>query len=115
MEVVDLLLYIMVGFSVMMIILVLYNSGNLSFNERIKEFATLKVMGLQTAQIRNILTIQNVWLTVIGIIIGAPFGKATLEAMMNSNGEQFDYTLQITPQVYLLSALLVVHSHYIAF
>lgn len=107
MEVVDLLLYIMVGFSVMMIILVLYNSGNLSFNERIKEFATLKVMGLQTAQIRNILTIQNVWLTVIGIIIGAPFGKATLEAMMNSNGEQFDYTLQITPQVYLLSALLV--------
>ena len=107
MEVVDLLLYFMVGFSALMIVLVLYNSGNLSFNERIKEFATLKVMGLQTTQIRNILTIQNIWLTVIGLIIGAPFGKATLEAMMNSNGEQFDYTIRITPQVYLESALLV--------
>ena len=43
----------------------------------------------------------------IGLIIGAPFGKATLEAMMNSNGEQFDYTIHITPQIYLESALLV--------
>lgn len=107
MEVVDLLLYFMVGFSVIMILLVLYNSGNLSFNERVKEFATLKVMGLQTSQIRNILTIQNVWLTLLGIIIGAPFGKSTLEAMMNSNGEQFDYTVQITPQIYIVSGLLV--------
>ncbi|MDO5156320.1 MAG: ABC transporter permease [Eubacteriales bacterium] len=107
MEVVDLLLYFMVGFSVIMIVLVLYNSGNLSFNERIKEFATLKVLGLQTSQIRSILTLQNVWLTVIGILVGAPFGRATLESMMNSNGDQFDYSIPITPQVYIMSALLV--------
>ena len=64
--------------------------GSLSFNERIKELAALKVMGLQSTQIRHLLTVQDIWLSVIGIIIGTPLGNISLNAMMNSNGENFD-------------------------
>lgn len=106
-EMVGLLVGIMIFFSVVMIVAVLYNSGNLSFHERLKEFATLKVLGLQSAQIRSLLTIQNLWLSIIGVILGAPFGKATLNVMMNSNGEQFDYNIDVTPQCYLISGILV--------
>lgn len=106
-EMVGLLVGIMIFFSVVMIVVVLYNSGNLSFHERVKEFATLKVLGLQSAQIRSLLTIQNLWLSVIGIILGAPFGKWTLDVMMNSNGEQFDYSLNVSWQCYLMSGILV--------
>lgn len=107
MESVSILVWTMILFSVILIIVVLYNSGNLSFNERIKEFATLKVMGMQSGRIRKILSVQNLWLSVIGIMIGAPLGKISLNAMMNSNGDNFDYNLVLKPWCYILSAVLV--------
>lgn len=106
-EVISIMVWMMIIFSVVLVVVVLYNSGNLSFHERVGEFATLKVLGLQSSQIRNILTVQNFWLSVVGIIIGAPFGKMSLNAMMNSNGENFDYALTVTPGCYLLSGILV--------
>lgn len=107
MEVISLMVYLMVVFSAVLVVVVLYNSGNLSFHERVGEFATLKVLGLQSVQIRHILTVQNLWLSVIGIIIGAPFGKMSLNLMMNSNGENFDYALTVTPGCYVISGILV--------
>ena len=107
MEVVNIMVYMMVIFSTVMIVVVLYNSGSLSFNERVKEFATLKVMGLQSAQIRHLLTVQNIWLSVIGIIIGTPLGNISLNAMMNSNGENFDYSLSVPVIDYIISGILV--------
>lgn len=107
MEVVNIMVYMMVIFSTVMIVVVLYNSGSLSFNERVKEFATLKVMGLQSSQIRKLLTIQNIWLSVIGIIIGTPLGNMSLNAMMNSNGENFDYSLSVPVIDYIISGILV--------
>ena len=107
MEVVNIMVYMMVIFSTVMIVVVLYNSGSLSFNERVKELATLKVMGLQSSQIRKLLTIQNIWLSVIGIIIGTPLGNISLNAMMNSNGENFDYSLSVPVIDYIISGMLV--------
>lgn len=94
-------------FSIIMIVVVLYNSGSLSFNERVKEFATLKVMGLRSSRIRRILSIQNLWLSVIGIIIGAPFGNVSLNVMMNSNGDNFDYYLELPAYCYIISCIFV--------
>ena len=107
MESLNLMILIMVAFSAVLIVVVLYNSGNLSFNERIREFATLKVMGFQSSRIRNILTVQNLWLSLIGILIGAPFGRISFNAMMNSNGDNFDYNLKIPLNCYLVSGILV--------
>lgn len=107
MEVVNIMVYMMVIFSTVMIVVVLYNSGSLSFNERVKELATLKVMGLQSSQIRHLLTVQNIWLSVIGIIIGTPLGNISLNAMMNSNGENFDYSLSVPVIDYIISGILV--------
>ena len=107
MEAVNMMVVMTLVFSTILIVVVLYNSGNLSFHERVKEFATLKVLGLQSAQIRKILSIQNIWLSVIGILLGAPLGKVSLNAMMNSNGENFDYNLMIHPSSYIASGILV--------
>lgn len=106
-ESVNILIVFMAFFSIVMTVVVLYNSGNLSFHERVKEFATLKVLGFQSAKIRSLLTLENVWVTVIGIFLGAPFGKITLEAMMNSNGDNFDYSFDISAGDYLLAGILV--------
>lgn len=107
MSMVNLMVYMMIGFSSIMIIVVLYNSGSLSFNERIKELATLKVMGFRSSRIRQLLSVQNLWLSLVGIVIGIPLGNVSLNAMMNSNGENFDYMLKLPMIDYVLSGILV--------
>ena len=106
-EVIKYLFYMMMAFSVITVVVVLYNSGNLSFHERLKEFATLKVMGLSTAKIRRILNQENIWFAVVGIIVGSPFGKPSLLAMMNSNGDEFDYYVNIPAYLYVLSGVFI--------
>ena len=107
MEVMDLLVYFMVLFAVILIVVVLYNSGNLSFNEREKELATLKVMGFTSAKIRRLISTQNLWLSVIGVFCGMPFGKMALQAMMDSNGDSIDWPCSMNISTYLLSAAFV--------
>lgn len=107
MEVMSIMIFAMILFSAVLVVTVLYNSGSLSFNERIKEFATLKVLGMQSAKIRGMLSRQNFWLSIIGILLGAPLGNLTLNAMINSNGENYDYMLKVPAMDYILSGIFV--------
>lgn len=107
MEIMNMMVGMMVVFSILMIVVVLYNSGVLSFHERVKEFATLKVLGLRSSKIRRILSMQNLWLSIIGIIIGAPLGNVSLNAMINTNGENFDYNLMLAPVDYVIAGIFV--------
>ena len=107
MEIMNLLVYFMVLFSVLLIVIVLYNSGNLSFNEREKEFATLKVLGFKSGAIRKLLSTQNLWLSIIGCICGLPLGRVPLQAMMDSNGDAVDWPCYLAPSTYIISAAFV--------
>ncbi|MBQ9609188.1 MAG: ABC transporter permease [Lachnospiraceae bacterium] len=106
-EVINMLFYMMMAFSLITTVVVLYNSGNISFHERLKEFATLKVMGLSSSKIRGILNQENIWLSILGVIVGAPFAKPSLIAMMNSNGDNFDYYIDVPVYLYILSGAFV--------
>jgi putative ABC transport system permease protein len=101
------MLAVFVIFAAVLPIVVLYNCGNLSFNERVQEFATLKVMGLSTKRIRRLLALQNLWLSLIGIILGAPLGTVVLQYMFDSNGDSMDYPVGAGLLVYLASAAFV--------
>lgn len=107
MEIMNMMVGMMAVFSILMIVVILYNSGVLSFRERVKEFATLKVLGLRSSKIRRILSMQNLWLSIIGILIGAPLGNVSLNAMINTNGENFDYNLSLAPVDYIIAGILV--------
>lgn len=106
-SVINYLFYMMMAFSIITVVVVLYNSGNLSFHERLKEFATLKVMGLSTGKIRRILNQENIWFAILGILLGIPLGKPSLIAMMNSNGDNFDYYVDVPVYLYILSAAFI--------
>ncbi len=106
-DVIKYLFYMMMIFSVITVVVVLYNAGNLSFHERLKEFATLKVLGFSSKKIRKTLNQENIWFAVIGIIAGTPLGRPTLTAMMNSNGDNFDYYIHLPVYLYALSAVFV--------
>ena len=62
---------------------------------------------MQSAKIRGMLSGQNFWLSLIGIVLGAPLGNLTLNAMINSNGENYDYMLKVPAMDYILSGIYV--------
>jgi len=75
---------------------VLYNLGALSFTERIRELATLKVLGFFSKQIRSLLLMQNVWITIIGIIGGLPMGYVLLKFLLSTMSKSTDMVAEIS-------------------
>ena len=63
---------------------ILYNLGTLSYMERYRDMATLKVLGFNNKSIRKLMIQQNLWLTIIGIIIGLPIGYGLLGIMVST-------------------------------
>ena len=57
---------------------VLYNLGIMSYVERYRELATLKILGFRNRHIVRLLISQNIWLTVVGVLIGLPAGAGVL-------------------------------------
>lgn len=53
------------------------------------------------------LTLQNLWLSVIGILIGAPFAKVILQYMFDSNGDSYDYEAVVAASDYFIGAIVV--------
>ena len=53
---------------------VLYNLANVNISERIRELATIKVLGFYDKEVYNYVAKETVILTIIGIILGLAFG-----------------------------------------
>lgn len=105
-EIFDVIIMIFVSFSFVLVFIVLQNAATLSFNERRKEFATLKVMGVKHTDLKKILRAQNLWLTIVGILAGMPFAIYVLRLMFETNGGDVDYIAEITPGTYIISAII---------
>ena len=87
-------------------IVIIYNLGILSFTEQEYQFATLKVLGFKNKQIKRIFEKQNIWLTIIAILIGMPLGYILTESIFTfSLGENYDFNADIKLISYLLSFL----------
>lgn len=87
-------------------IVIIYNLGILSFSEKQYQFATLKVIGFKTKQIKNIFIKQNIWLTIIAILLGLPLGYYLTDFIFKfSIGESNDFSAHIRPISYLYSSL----------
>ena len=65
MEMMNLMVGILIVAAVLLGIIVLYNMGVLSFLEKTREVATLKVLGFSSGRIRRILRQQNNWITTV--------------------------------------------------
>ena len=84
---------------------IIYNLGILSFTEKQYQFATLKVLGFKNQQIEKIFIKQNLWLSIIGIVLGLPLGFIMVDYIFKSAlGENYDFSASIKPLSYLLAA-----------
>lgn len=105
-QIMDSMVLILVVAAVILGIVVLYNLGVMSYVERSRELATLKVLGFRSKKIGQLLISQNVWLTVIGVIFGLPCGLGTLYWMLTALAGEYEMKLMLGPLTYSVSILL---------
>lgn len=105
-EIMDVMVLILVIAAIILGIIVLYNLGVMSYLERSRELATLKVLGFRDRNIGNLLISQNLWLTVIGVLIGLPGGFATLDVLIRELASEYELKLTVGLATYVLSVLL---------
>jgi ABC-type antimicrobial peptide transport system, permease component len=63
--------------------IVLYNLTNITITERLREIATIKVLGFRSVETAIYVFRENLMLTVVGALCGVPLGQLLLEFLMS--------------------------------
>lgn len=105
-ELMDLMVVLLVIAAVVLGIVVLYNLGIMSYLERRRELATLKVLGFRDKHIGKLLISQNIWLTVLGMVLGIPAGAAVLYWLLTALVSEYELSLSLGVLTYSVSILV---------
>ncbi|MGN0521078.1 MAG: ABC transporter permease, partial [Eubacterium sp.] len=108
METMNLMVGILILFALILAVIVLYNLGQLTFTEKERENATLKVIGFSTGKILSLNLSQNLIFAVIGVIFGTPCGLWLVKAMVDSAGDEFDMMIKISIPSFLICAAITI-------
>lgn len=100
------MIILIIVFAILLGVIIIYNMGILSYSEKQYQFSTLKVLGFSDKKIKNIFIEQNIWITIVSILIGLPSGyfltSWLFKACLNDN---FDFGVYINISTYLISSI----------
>ena len=106
MELTNTMVWVFVAAAVLLGTIVLYNLGTMSYVERSRELATLKVVGFRDLHIARLLVGQNMALTILGIIIGLPAGYGLFVVICKYLASEFELKVSFGALTYTVSILL---------
>lgn len=99
---------LIIVFGALLIIIVLYNLGSLSFVERMRDYATLRVLGIHKKELRTLTLIENLITTFIGWLIGIPAGIWFLGQYVNTFSTiNLEYTRYYNWETIVIASLFV--------
>lgn len=88
-------------------LIVLYNLTNINITERIREIATIKVLGFYKKETNSYVFRENMVLTALGILPGLALGYLLHQVVMNEiNIDMVSFDIHVRPISYLYSILL---------
>ena len=106
MEIMNLMIVILIAAALVLGIVVLYNLGVMSYTERYREMATLKVIGFGDKKIGRLLIGQNLWIAAVGTVIGLPAGIGALDYLIKALATEYEMKLVIGPVTCIVSIAL---------
>ena len=106
MDIMNMMVAVLVVAAVTLGAVVLYNLGVMSYIERSRELATLKVLGYRDCRIARLLISQNVWMTVIGVALGLPAGIGTLNVLVAALASEYELKVVLGVLTYSVSMTL---------
>lgn len=74
-------------------------------NEKV-QIGTLKVLGFRDKAIGKLLITQNIWLTLIGVVLGLPGGVGVLYVLVTALAGEYELSLILGPATYVVSIAL---------
>lgn len=95
-EIMNMMVAVLIVAATVLGIVVLYNLGVMSYTERYREMATLKVVGFRNRKIGKLLISQNMWVTVIGVIVGIPAGIGTLSFLVTQLASEYEMRIRVS-------------------
>lgn len=107
-ELMNLMIVILVFAAIVLGVIVLYNLGVLSYTERYREMATLKVVGFRDGKIGGLLMGQNLWISLLGVFLGVPLGAVTLHYLLEALASEYEMRMVIRLGTYLSGIVLTV-------
>ncbi len=111
MEALDTVIVVVVLCAGVLAAVVLYNLTNININERIREIATIKVLGFNAAETAAYVFKENLSLTVVGSVFGLGLGYLLLIFVMSQiKIDMVWFKPLVLPMSYVLSLLLTIIS-----
>ena len=109
MDALDLVVWVVVVCAGLLAAVVLYNLTNININERIREIATIKVLGFNAGETGAYVFKENMTLTVVGSVLGLGLGYLLLLFVMSQvKINMVWFKAMITPLSYVLSIVLTI-------
>lgn len=75
--------YVLIGAAGLLAFVVLYNLTNVNISERLREIATIKVLGFYDLEVASYVYRENIFLTLIGSFVGLALGIVLHQLIMN--------------------------------
>ena len=101
--------YVLIISAGLLAFIVLYNLANINISERIRELATIKVLGFYDKEVFDYVTREIVLLAIIGIIFGLGVGYILSSFILGTcEIEMLRFKRIILPQSYLYSIIITI-------
>ena len=100
---------VMILFAGLLGMAIIYNTSVMTFNERQRELASLRVLGYSRGEVAGLLR-KETWIqAILGTGLGLPAGKAAGAAYMASaSTDLYSFPVIIYPRTYLIVAALTI-------
>lgn len=101
------IIYLIVGAASLLALVVLYNLTAININERLREIATLKVLGFKDKEVSNYIDRETMMLTLIGICVGLFLGVILHHyVILTAEMDNMKFIREIVPSSYALAFVM---------
>ena len=100
------IIWVVVFFAGALSFIVIYNLTNINLAERIREVATVQVLGFYPKEVYGYVLRENVMMSIIASFIGLPLGKLFHYLVMSMiHLDLIEFPVLITPLSYVISLI----------
>lgn len=104
---IDYIVFVVIAGAAVLAFIVLYNLNNINITERIREIATIKVLGFFRNETASYVFRENIALTTIGCAVGLVLGKLLhIYVMLKVDIDMISFDVHVRAVSYLFSILL---------
>ena len=105
----NVIVYLVIGSAMALAAVVVYNLTNINISERVREIATVKVLGFYKEETRAYVFRENILLAIMGAAVGLVVGKFFHAFIMSQIiVDLITFDVRVTPLSYCLSFVLTV-------